>query len=187
MIKKILIILFSACLLLGICGCKDEEPTEEITRGDGIFSEFTAVDFDGNIVDSSVFDGYKVTMVNVWATWCDPCKKELPALAELNEEYKDEGFQVIGIAYDTADKNYNKVQSSYNAAINIIEQTGANFRHLIPSKSLKDFLDPIQAVPVTVFVDEDGYQIGRTYTGSKSKADWGKIIELNLDFINISN
>ena len=176
MMKKILLVLLTACLLFGVCGCKDE-PTEEITKGDGIFSEFTAVDFDGNLVDSSVFDGYKVTMVNVWATWCPPCKEELPALAQLNEEYKDAGFQVIGIAYDTADKNYNKVQSSYNTALEIIEKAGASFRHLIPSKSLKDFLDTIQSVPVTVFVDEDGCQIGRTYVGAKSKADWKKLID----------
>ena len=181
--KKILLILLSVCLLFGLCGCKDE-PAKEITKGDGIFSEFTAVDFDGNIVDSSVFDGYKVTLVNVWATWCPPCKEELPALAQLNEEYKDAGFQVIGIAYDTADKNYNKVQSSYNTALEIIEKAGTSFRHLTPSKSLKDFLDTIQSVPVTVFVDEDGCQIGRTYVGAKSKADWKQIIEVYLKFVN---
>lgn len=173
MIKKILVTL-SVCCLLFVCGCKD---TEELTKGEDIFSEFSAVDFDGNIVDSSVFDGYKLTMINVWATWCEPCKAELPALAELDGEYKDDGFQVIGIAYDTTDKNYNKVQGSFNAALNIIEVAGANFRHLIPTKSLKDFLDTIQSVPVTVFVDGDGCQLGRTFNGSKTKKEWEKIIK----------
>lgn len=183
MIKKILIILLSVCLAFCLFGCNDE-PVEEITMGDGIFTEFSAEDFEGNIVDSSVFDGCKVTMINVWATWCKPCRDEMPALGELADEFKDEGFQVIGIAYDAVDRNYNKDQSAYAAAVNIIEQTGADYRHLIPSKSMKNFLNPIQSVPVTVFVDGDGYQLGKTYVGAKSKKAWKKIIEASIQFVN---
>ena len=156
------------------------EQDEEITRVESVFSDFAAVDFDGNIVDSSVFFGYKVTMINVWATWCNPCKEEMPALAELNEEY--ESFQVIGIAYDTVDKNYNRNESSFNSALNIISQTGAFYRHLIPHKSFKGFLDGIKSVPVTIFVDEDGYRLGPVYSGKKSKQDWKKIIDDTIAF-----
>ena len=182
MIKKILIALLSVCFLFCLCGCGNE-PAEEITRGEAIFSNLSATDFDGNAVDSSVFEGHKLTLVNVWATWCEPCKKELPALAALNEEYGDD-FQVIGIAYDTADRNYNKVQSAYLSALDIVEQTGANFTHLIPSKSLKEFLNPIQSVPVTVFIDGDGYLLGGQYVGAKSKKEWKKIIDKMFEFVN---
>ena len=182
MIKKLLIILLAACFALCLFGCKDGGPAEEITRGEGIFTEFTAEDFDGNKVDSSVFKGCNVTMINVWATWCKPCRDELPALGELHGQYGGKGFQVIGIAYDAADLNYNKKQSAYAAALKIVEDTGAGYRHLIPSKSMKEFLDGIKSVHVTVFVDGDGYQLGKAYVGTKSKKEWKKIIDNMLEF-----
>lgn len=184
MIKKFLLIFLAACLAFCFFGCERKEPEEEITIGEGIFAEFSAEDFDGNSVTGSVFKGYKVTMINVWATWCTPCKEEMPALGELHGEYAGKGFQVIGIAYDTTDLNYNKNYSAYTAALKIVEDTGANYRHLIPSKSMKGFLGGIKSVPVTVFVNEDGYQIGKTYVGSKSKKEWKKIIDNTLNFID---
>lgn len=180
MIKKLCICIITACALLCLGGCNGKEATEETPKGDGILSEFSATDLDGNIVDSSVFQGYKLTMVNVWATWCPPCREELPALAELNAEYAGDGFQVIGIAYDTADKNYNRVQSALDSAKTVTSAAGANYRHLIPSESLKDFLGTVQAVPVTVFVDGNGRQVGTTYVGAKSKGAWAKLIESHL-------
>ena len=207
MIKKLLTALLIVCLAFCFFGCNGvthngtqnngthtedsvdgeqgdgtEGTGEEITRGDGIFTELAAVDFDGNIVDSSVFNGYKVTMINVWATWCNPCKQEMPALAELNDEYKD--LRVIGVAYDAADKNYNRNESAFNSALNIISQTNASYMHLIPSKKMKSFLDGIKSVPVTVFVDEDGYQLGPIYSGSKTKQEWKKIIDDIIAFVN---
>ena len=183
MIKKILITVLSFCLLFCLFGCKDNQRTNENVTDDATFADFSAVDFDGRIVDSSVFHGYKVTMVNVWASWCNPCIDEMPALAELDKEYRDAGFQVIGIAYDTVDKNFNKVQSAYAAALEIIANTGATYRHLIPSKSFKTFFDGIKTVPVTVFVNENGYRIGNIYKGAKSKEVWENAIEAMLESV----
>ena len=42
-------------------------------------------------------------MINMWATWCDPCKEELPALAKMAEEYKQKGGQIIGLCLDAED------------------------------------------------------------------------------------
>lgn len=181
--KRILTLILILCTLCCLCACESDPPLN-LTLGDVVFSDFTAVDLDGNIVDSSILDGYKVTMINVWATWCEPCKEEMPALAELHNEYSESGFQVIGIAYDTADRNFNKVQKAYTSALKIVEQTGADYRHLVPSKSLKNILDGIQSVPLTIFVNEQGRQIGETYTVAKSKDDWKKLIDQVLKFVN---
>lgn len=165
---------------------KNTQP-EKIKRGDGILVDFSAVDFDGDIVDSSIFDGYKVTMVNVWATWCNPCKHELPALAELHGENKDAGFQVVGVARDVVDDNFNKKEKEYHEAIQIISQKNINYRQLIPNKTLKGFLnvvDAVKSVPVTVFVDRNGYQLGSVYVGAKSKEDWKIVIDAMIEFID---
>lgn len=186
--KRILTLFWVACALFTACTCLlcacEPDPAEKLTLGDDVLSNFSAVDLDGNIVDSSVLESYKVTMINVWATWCPPCKEEMPALARLNDENKKDGFQIIGIAYDTADRNFNKVQSAYESALRVVEQTGANYRHLIPSKSLKGILDGIESVPLTVFVNAQGRQIGEAYVGAKSKDAWQKIIDQMLAFVS---
>lgn len=154
--------------------CADKK---DLTVTDCAFTSFTAQDFDGNIVDETVFKGYKVTMINVWGTYCAPCKTELPELAELNTEYKNSGFQIIGIPIDA---NY---QTATDAK-QLIEETQANYRHLKISTSLKGFISGIKSVPYTTFVNENGQQLGEGYYGAKSKADWKKIIEEMPGFVN---
>lgn len=63
---------------------------------------FTLPDLDGQPRSIDEWDG-KVLLVNFWATWCPPCKKEIPAFIRLQERYGDAGLQVIGIAIDQAD------------------------------------------------------------------------------------
>ena len=152
------------------------------TSANGILSSFTAEDFSGNTIDSSIFKGFKVTMINVWATYCSPCIQEMPALAALNNEYSD--FQVIGIALDTVDRNYNLSHGTFNGAKLIIAQTGANYRHLIPNRSLNSLLSGIQSVPYTIFVNENGEQLGNSYIGSRSKESWKTIILQKLQSAN---
>lgn len=181
--KRILTLIVVVCTLFCLCAC-DPDPLKNLTLGDAVFDDFTAVDLDGNIVDSTILNGYKVTMINVWATWCEPCKNEMPALGELNQQYGEQGFQVIGIAYDTTDKNFNKVPNAYNLAKSIVSETHADYTHLVPSKSLKNILDGMQSVPLTIFVNEEGRQIGGAFVGAKSKEEWKKIIDRMLQFVN---
>lgn len=160
-----LIALFVA--VFSFTACDDKDKQFEIN--DCVFSSFTAEDFDGNIVNETVFADYKVTMINVWGTFCSPCKNELTELVELNAEYKNSGFQIIGIPTDG--------ETQRQKAIEIIRQTHANYRHLRISSSLKDFISEIKSVPYTIFVNENGKQIGEGYSGAKSKAEWKKLID----------
>ncbi len=61
--------------------------------------DYTLGSSDGNRVSAAEFDG-QVVLVNFWATWCQPCREEMPMLAELHQEFKPEGFTVVGIALD---------------------------------------------------------------------------------------
>lgn len=169
MIKKILsLIIFAAVTAAAITlsACANDE---DLNIRDSVFASFTAEDYDGNIIDETVFADCKVTMIYVWGTFCAPCKKEAPYLAELNKEYAENGFQVIGIPID-ANRN------SAADAREVIAATDADFRNLKVSVSLKKFVSGVGGTPYTVFVNSEGKQIGKARSGAKSKKEWEKLI-----------
>jgi thiol-disulfide isomerase/thioredoxin len=142
---------------------------------------FTSVDLENQPVDEKIFSSGKVTMVNIWATFCSPCLSELPSLGSLAKEYEGKGFQIIGIPVDVTDEVGNVSDSLLTIAKSIVEQKGATYRHILPSKSLyRVKLDEVYSVPETIFVDSKGNQLGESIIGSRSKEDWKKIIEKYL-------
>lgn len=172
--KRLLIVLCCLALTVTLTACQSQ-PAAQL--GKPILADFAAQDLSGNIVDQSILSGCKLTMVNVWATFCSPCIGEMPDLALLNQAYPGE-FQVIGIVLDAADKNAQVLPDKKAEALDIIDRTGANYRHLLPSASLnKALLSGVQAIPETIFVDSAGRQVGPSYTGAKSHAQWKSIIE----------
>lgn len=66
---------------------------------DNVRPLFRLKDIDDKVRDVKEWDG-KVLMINFWATWCPPCRKEMPAFVKLQEKYADKGFTIIGIALD---------------------------------------------------------------------------------------
>lgn len=155
-------------VLLPACGSSSESPagTED---GSGILSHFQTTDLAGNAVDESVFSGYKLTMVNIWATFCSPCISEMPELATLAETYASKGVQILGLISDGS--------SEAELAKSIVAETGADYRHLLPSADLENLLSQVYAVPTTIFVDESGRQVGSTYLSAKSGEEWAEIID----------
>lgn len=139
---------------------------------------FSSLDFKGNKVSEEVFSRNKITMLNVWGTFCPPCIREMPDLAALNREYAAKGFQVIGIPLDITDSQGNVNPLLRKDADKIIERTGADYMHIIPSEEMfYTFLRGVQAIPATFFVDSEGNIIGKMYLGARSRADWQKIID----------
>ena len=149
---------------------------------EGTLSSFVASDLDGNKKDESIFKGYKVTMINIWATFCGPCLEEMPELGQLAEEYAEKDVQIVGIVADMwPDKNGSFSQSQIDEAKELVEMTGANYLHLLPSNDLMTAkLNEVDAVPETIFVDENGNVIGQSYLGSRDKEQWSEIIEQML-------
>lgn len=180
--KRILSFITLLILMLAIfsfTACTDK-PKKDYKISDSVFSSFTAEDYDGNIIDETVFIDYKITMINVWGTFCNPCKTEAPELAELNNENIGKGIQVIGIPVDTT-------RNSAADAKEIIDEVNADYRHLKVSASIKPFVSSAEHLPYTIFVNAEGKQIGDAYSGAKSKADWKILIDKLLEFINNPN
>ena len=158
-----------------------ESPAGGAEEPAGILSDFAATDLDGNAVDASLFAGYDLTMINVWGTDCGPCIQEMPDLGELAAEYQDKGVRIVGLVSDVLDADGNLSKDQVETAREIVESTGANYLHLLPSEDLFGILNQISAVPTTFFVDERGVQVGYAYMGSMSKEQWSQILDEMLE------
>lgn len=151
--------------------------SETLEESQSVFGSFEATTLQGESVDESVFENAELTMINIWATYCSPCINEMPDLATLDQTYKEQGFQVIGIVIDVS-------EPEDETALKIIDSTGADYTHLILNQALYDsYINQVQAVPTTIFVDNQGMQIGETYMGSQDEDTWASIIEQNLDLV----
>lgn len=144
----------------------------------GFFEEFTMEDLDGNPVNQEIFRDYDLTMVNIWATFCGPCITEMPDLGELHRTWSEKGVQVVGLCTDVVNIDGTLIDEQMETARLIVEETGADYLHLIPAGEVAARLLPqIQVVPTTVFVDKDGKQVTSIVTGSRSLESWEEMIE----------
>lgn len=160
-------------------GAYAAEEAEQATGG--IMSSFSATDLEATTVDQSIFEGYDLTMVNVWATYCGPCLSEMPDLGELSEQYAEKGVRIVGLVTDVFNSDGTVSDSQLDTAREIVSTTGANYLHIIPSQDLYGLVSQITAVPTTFFVDSTGKQVGSAYLGARSKADWETIIAQTLE------
>lgn len=151
------------------------------TTQPGILSVFTAQDLQGNGVNQEILAGKKLTMVNVWATFCGPCINEMPDLGALAQEYADKGVQIVGLLSDANASDGSVSASQVELAQEIVDATGANYLHIIPGTDMMGLLYQITSVPTTFFVDETGKQVGTAYVGAKSKDAWAAIIDQMLE------
>ena len=178
----------SLTLLLGACSSpsgSQPEDAETASQPDassqveqaGILSAFSTTDLDGNELDQSMLEGYGLTMVNVWATYCTPCLSEMPALGELAEEYRDQGVQIVGLVSDVLNSDGSYSEEQLDTARDIVAETGADYPHLLPSQDLYGLLSQIYGVPTTFFVDSQGRQVGSAYVTAMEKEDWVQVID----------
>ena len=173
-----------ACLLT-LAACSPAETmtsTPDLSASEdevqtGVLSAFSTTDLEGNTLDQSILADYDLTMVNVWATFCGPCINEMPDLGELAAEYADKGVQIIGLVSDTMDSDGTISDSQVETAKEIVAETGADYRHLLPSDDLLGILSQIYAVPTTFFVDSEGVQVGDAIVTAQSKEKWIETID----------
>ena len=121
---------------------------------------FETTDLDGNPVNSKdLFAGSKVTMINLWATWCVACKKELPELNELAKEFEKNGCQIVGICLDADEEGMDEL------AKEILEQNGVDYLNLAPPEDVEELL-PTISFPTSFFFDSEGRMIVEPIRGA---------------------
>jgi thiol-disulfide isomerase/thioredoxin len=153
-----------------------ERPASEAGRGEGGETEaapmltcpadakpanlsFTMKDVAGKSVALSQFKG-KVLLLDFWATWCGPCKVEIPHFIEFQDKYASEGLQIVGISVDdTADKlepYVREMKMNYP----VLQGLGHD--------DVQDAYGPIVGIPVSVLISRDG-KVCATHTGLTGK------------------
>lgn len=178
----------SALLLLALlsgCGAQPSSTTEvtppsntaQQDEAEAASLKFTAKDLEGNDVDDSIFANTKLTMMNVWATFCNPCIKEMPELGEL-AAVGGTDYQIIGVCADLDGS-----EDMLTVAKDIVSQTKADYLHLQPSEGLLPVLTATSAVPVTFFFDSEGKLVGQGIMGAKDKEVWAKELETRLALV----
>ena len=136
-----------------LSGIRLQEPAPEILA-------LETEDLDGNAVTlSDVLAGHKVTMVNLWATWCEPCVSELPELQELCESFEAKDCQIIGICMDS------HPGGDVTEAKAILAEAGVTYLNLRAPKEEIELLQ-ITTFPTTYFVDSEGKLLTMPFEGA---------------------
>ena len=139
------------------------------------------VDIYGKAVDGSLIADSRLVMVNVWATYCNPCISEMEGLGNLSRKLKDQGVMIVGLVSDCQNSDLSANEGQLQTARLIAESTKADYPHLLPSRAImRDIMVQVQAVPTTFFVDGRGKMVGSVYVGSRSESDWEEIINSTL-------
>ena len=176
--KKISALCLAGMLCLGLWACSSSEDsssecssssdssgtTKQESSENGFpvnMPEFSTTDMDGNKVTNDIFADYDLTVVNFWATYCNPCIDELPELAEWKKELPD-NVNLIGLLVDVDAKG----SDQYKLAEKIIKETGADYQHLIATEEFDDLISDLVGVPTTFFVDSTGKIIGEPFAGA---------------------
>lgn len=160
----------------------DLEGTEAFDPNAGKdLSNLVTTDIEGKEFTAKEFAKYDLTMVNVFATWCTACVKEIPDLVELQKEMKDKGVNIVGVVTDTVDDDGDNKEAIEKAKV-IYEKTKSTYAYLKPDKTnFNGRLNGIQALPETFFVDKNGNIVGDTYSGSHDFKSWKQIVEKELE------
>ena len=127
--------------------------------------DFTLQSLEGKPVRLSDFRG-KAVLLNFWATYCAPCKIEMPWFVELQKQYGPDGFQVIGVAMDDADAD---------EIAKFAKNMGVNYPILIGKEAVGDAYGGVQFLPDTIYIGRDGKVVEKVF-GLKGKGE----IESNI-------
>ena len=116
--------------------------------------DFTLKDADGKTVRLSDYKG-KVVLLDFWATWCGPCKIEIPWFMEFEQQFKDKGFAVVGVSMD---------EDGWSAVKPYLARMNVNYRIVLGNDKVGDQYGGVDSLPTTFLIDRQG-RIAATHVG----------------------
>ena len=123
--------------------------------------EFALKDASGATVKLSDFRG-KVVLLNFWASWCAPCREEIPWFTRFEQEYQDRGFSVLGVAFD---------ERGWTTVTPYAQRAQINYPVLLGGENLMTLYGGVDALPVTFLIDRSG-RIARMHVGAAGKSTY---------------
>ncbi|MEN3046254.1 MAG: TlpA disulfide reductase family protein [Candidatus Hydrothermales bacterium] len=110
---------------------------------------FTLETIDGSVFNLSEHLGKKVILINFWATWCPPCRAEVPGFIRLYDKYKDQGLLIVGISLDLGENALERVKS-FSRDHNI------NYPIMMGNREVVKKFGDIRAIPTTFIINKRG-------------------------------
>jgi peroxiredoxin len=132
--------------------------------------DFSLKDADGKTVRLSDYRG-KIVLLDFWATWCPPCKLEIPWLIDIERKNKDRGFEVLGVSMD--DEGWEVVKP-------FMKEVGMNYRVVIGNDATAEMYGNVESLPETFLIDRDG-KIAAIHIGLASRKDFEDEVAQLLD------
>lgn len=166
-ILVVVAIVISIMLVFGVQKAR-HTPTQNVDGGKlqgKPAPDFTLASLDGGTLKLSDFRG-KAVLLNFWATWCEPCKVEMPWFVDLQKKYGPQGLQVLGVAMD---------DSSPKDIADFAKKMGVNYPIAIGKEAVGDQYGGIPYLPSTFYIGRDGKVVDRVF-GLVNKSD----IESNI-------
>jgi thiol-disulfide isomerase/thioredoxin len=166
--KTVLALLLAMSMIFTMTACGGGGSSESSGSGDqsaqaaGSSISFQTTDLDGNAVDSKdLFAKNKITMINIWGTYCGPCVEEMPEIEVISKEYADKGAAVVGLVVDVTEADDSKLADAQD----IVKATGVTYLNLKAWDGSNSQL-AAPGTPTTYFVDSEGKLVGDPVVGA---------------------
>lgn len=126
---------------------------------------FSLTTASGDTVELARLKG-KVVLVNFWATWCGPCRKEIPGFLEVYKKYKSKGLEIVGISLD---------QKGFEVVTPFVKKNEISYPNVVDDGKLAEAYGGIRAIPTSFLVGKDG-NIVKKHVGMLRKQDLERLI-----------
>ena len=152
--RRSLIVLLAMTIIPCETGCqKAESPSSDPARQFSPFTfDFSVTDVTGKSISLSELQG-KVVIVDIWGTWCPPCRMEIPSFVKLQQIYGSQGLQIIGLNYEEPSAP-EEVQRQ--TVVDLIEELGINYPCALGTESIQAQIPSFEGYPTTIFIDKTG-------------------------------
>jgi thiol-disulfide isomerase/thioredoxin len=145
--------------------CKIDIDKRNVARHGTTLPEFTAVDLNDKTIASSQFKG-KYLLIDFWASWCVPCRKEIPNLKRIYEKFHDKGFEILAISIDSKKELWS----------NAIKKDSTNYwHHILRNDKVEQVFSKIPTIPQQLLVDPSGKVVWSSF--ETNKTSWEVILE----------
>src|SRR6476469_2048811 len=148
-------VLFLSLAVLGLAGCNQHSASPTARKEPAIpagemgsrLPDFSVRDLQGNTLSSADLRG-KVVLIDFWATWCQPCKKEMPGYQKLADTYGPRGFVVVGFKFDNMPDTEDPLQFA--------KSIGSHYPLAVATENVRQPFGGIEGLPTTMLYDRQG-------------------------------